>query len=94
MSKVVNLDDRRPGPTAAEEKIPHDAQSWRPEVIADETGKWTPNALRFATEEEAARWARELSFRWMAVRQHRAAPSSDPVTHRYTGGKLEEVTCT
>jgi len=27
--------------------------SWKPEVIADSSGKWCGNALRFATREEA-----------------------------------------
>jgi hypothetical protein len=56
--------------------------SWRPEVIADSSGKWCANALRFATEREALASAAELAGRWLAVRDWRAAPSADPVTHR------------
>ena len=29
--------------------------SFKPEVIADSSGKWSGNALRFATREEAGR---------------------------------------
>jgi len=67
--------------------------SWCPEVIADNSGQWSRNGLRFATEQEAADWARDLSGRWLLVREYRAAPTTDAVTHRYTNGKLEEVVC-
>ena len=56
--------------------------SWRPEVIADSSGKWCANGLRFATEKEAFASAAELAGRWFAVRDWRAAPCADPVTHR------------
>lgn len=54
--------------------------SYAAEVIADSTGKWCGNSLRFATSEEADRYVRNLSGRWTAVRQHRVVPSEDPVT--------------
>lgn len=79
---VIDLDAHRPGPSPAEEQIPLDTQSWRPEVIADSSGKWTPNALRFATREEAERWVGDLSMRWLAVRETRVMPSPDPVNYR------------
>ena len=69
--------------------------SWRPEVIADNSGKWVPNAMRFATEEEAKIWVDDLSMRWMAVRETRVAPSPDPVNYRIVKGdphfRLEAV---
>ena len=65
--------------------------SWKPEVIADSTGKWYDNALRFATREEAAASARELSMRWLAVRDWQATESSDPVTHRWVNSHLLEL---
>lgn len=52
--------------------------SWVPEVIADNSGKWAGNGLRFRTKAEAEQWAKELSWRWTAVREYRAAPSEDP----------------
>jgi hypothetical protein len=66
--------------------------SWKPEVIADSTGKWYGNALRFATQDEAARNARDLSYRWLAVREHRASECADPVNYSYTAdGQLVPV---
>jgi hypothetical protein len=66
-------------------------KSWRPEVIADATGEWIPNGLRFATEKEAYESARVLSWRWIAVRNFRAAESDDPVNYTYADGKLEPL---
>ena len=65
--------------------------SWKPEVIADSSGKWYSNALRFETEEEARASAYELSMRWLAVRDWRASECEDPVTHAIRDGKLVEV---
>lgn len=65
--------------------------SWKPEVIADSTGKWAGNSLRFATKEEAEANARDLMSRWMLVREYRAAPSDDPVNYAWVDGKLIAV---
>ncbi len=65
--------------------------SWRPEVIADSSGQWTPNGLRFATKTEAEQNALDLSMRWTAVRDTRATESSDPVNYSYVNGKLEAI---
>lgn len=65
--------------------------SYRPEVIADSTGKWCGNALRFATYKEAYTSAYDLAMRWIAVRDYRAVESPDPVTHRLVEGRLEGV---
>lgn len=65
--------------------------AWRPEVIADETGKWCGNALRFATKEEAEANVRDLMMRWFAVRETRVVECADPVNYRWVNGKLEEV---
>jgi len=54
-------------------------RSWAPEVIADDSGKWAGNGLRFATREAAEAWAKDLSYRWFLVRETRAVPSNDPV---------------
>ncbi len=66
-------------------------KSWKPQVIADETGKWLDNALRFATYEEAFANAEDLMMRWFAVRDHRAVPSDDPVNYRLDNGKLVSI---
>jgi hypothetical protein len=57
--------------------------SYKPEVIADSTGTWAGNALRFATEEEALANAKDLMARWTSVREIRATESDDPVTHQW-----------
>jgi len=65
--------------------------SWKPEVIADNSGKWCGNALRFATAEEAQSNARDLANRWMLVREWRVVESDDPVNYQWVDGRLVEV---
>jgi hypothetical protein len=52
-------------------------RSWVPEVIADDSGKWCGNALRFAKKEDAEAWVKDLSYRWILVRDTRVVPSTD-----------------
>ena len=66
--------------------------SFKPEVIADASGKWSGNALRFATREEAEANVRDLMMRWFAVRETRIVESDDPVNYRYVNGRLESLT--
>jgi hypothetical protein len=54
--------------------------SYKPEVIADNSGTWAGNTLRFATEEEAKTYAYDLALRWTAVRDTRVIESEEPVT--------------
>ena len=56
--------------------------SFKPEVIADSSGKWSGNALRFATEEEAKIYVDDLMMRWTAVRDTRVVEVEDAVTAR------------
>lgn len=64
--------------------------AWKPEVIADSSGKWADNSLRFATQDEALRSARDLSNRWMLVTDYRATECDDEVNSVYTAdGKVE-----
>jgi len=65
--------------------------SWKPEVIADATGKWYDNAMRFATKEEAEENAKNLAMRWTLVRDFRAVESDDPVNYRWVNGGLVPV---
>ncbi len=53
--------------------------SYKAEVIADSSGKWCDNALRFATKDEASCYASDLYSRWTAVSQKRVVKSDDPV---------------
>ena len=62
--------------------------SWAPQVVADDSGKWTCNALRFATEAEALANAHDLECRWLMVRRVRAVETPDPVNHEWIGGRL------
>ena len=54
--------------------------SFKVEVIADSTGTWCSNGLRFATAAEADEYGANLALRWTAVREYRVAPSEEPVT--------------
>ena len=56
--------------------------SFKPEVIADSSGKWSGNALRFATEEEAKIYVDDLMMRWTAVHDTRVIEVEEPVTVR------------
>jgi hypothetical protein len=66
-------------------------KSYAPEVIADSSGKWCGNALRFATREEAEANVRDLMCRWMAVREVRVVESDEPVNYAWVNGKLEAL---
>jgi hypothetical protein len=68
MSNVVSIKSKTTG--------------WKPEVVADSTGKWIANGLVFATEAEALMWASDLAGTWTAVRDYRAVPSDQPVNYR------------
>lgn len=61
--------------------------SWKSEVIADSSGKWTANALRFATAQEAKSYGTDLMMRWTAVRDVREVESEDPVSHVFKDGR-------
>ena len=65
--------------------------SFKPEVVADSSGKFYGNALRFATREEAEANVKDLMMRWFAVRETRVVESDDPVNYRYVDGNLIEV---
>ena len=49
--------------------------SWKVEVIVDDTGEWEGDPLCFETEQEALAYARNLEFRWSAVREKRIVKS-------------------
>jgi hypothetical protein len=50
--------------------------SFKPEVIADDSGRWAGNALRFAMREEAEENVANLADRWLLVRETRSAAMS------------------
>jgi hypothetical protein len=61
--------------------------SFKSEVIADSSGEWYGNALRFATHEEAEGYVGDLAWRWTAVRDTRVVQCDEPVTYRYDAGR-------
>ena len=65
--------------------------SFKPEVIADSSGQWCGNTLRFATREEAEANVQDLMMRWFAVRETRVVASYDPVNYRYVDHQLIEI---
>jgi hypothetical protein len=65
--------------------------SYKPEVIADDSGKFAGNALRFETEREAEEYVKDLWRRWVLVRETRVIESDDAVSHRFVDGKLESL---
>lgn len=61
--------------------------SFKAEVIADSSGEWVANALRFPTKKMAEEYGADLASRWMAVREWRVTESSDPVMYYDKKGK-------
>ena len=61
--------------------------SWKPEVIADSSGKWCGNACRFATKQEAEDDVKDLMMRWFAVRETRIVETDDPVNYKRIDGR-------
>jgi hypothetical protein len=65
--------------------------SWKPEVIADNSGKWVDNALRFETKEESDDYVRDLSWRWSSVRETRSVECDEPANYLWANGKSEPI---
>lgn len=62
--------------------------SYKAEVIADNSGEWVSNALRFATNPEAEAYVADLKWRWTSVRSTRVVQCDDPVTAKWEAGSL------
>jgi hypothetical protein len=67
--------------------------SYAAEVIADSTGNWVGNGLRFATKEEAEAYALDLQWRWTAVRDIRVVESEEAVKNTYDMASRELRSC-
>jgi len=52
-------------------------KGWKVEVIADNSGQWCGNGLVFATKEAAEEYARDLMWRWTAVREWRVVETDE-----------------
>ncbi len=48
-----------------------DRKQFKVEVIADSSGTWAGNGLRFDTESDAEVYAKDLMSRWTLVREWR-----------------------
>lgn len=66
-------------------------RSFKPEVIADSSGQWSSNSLRFATEAEAYANVQNLAAKWFSVREYRVVPSDDEPNYRWINGELQEI---
>jgi hypothetical protein len=63
--------------------------SWEVEVVADASGQWAGNGVRFATHEEADAYQRDLRARWaFLLRDARVVERKEPATHRRQGTQL------
>jgi hypothetical protein len=62
-------------------------KSYAPEVIADNSGQWAGNGLRFATKEEAEENVANLASRWYLVQDTRVVETNDPVNYAWITGK-------
>jgi type II secretory pathway component PulF len=60
--------------------------SYKAEFLADRTGSWVSNQLRFATEQEARAY---LASRRIAVLDTRVVESDEPVNCTYDKGATE-----
>ena len=65
--------------------------NYKPEVCASSDGKFSQNALCFATEAEALTSAKDLYSRWMLCTDYRAVESSDAVNYAIVDGKMVAV---
>lgn len=65
--------------------------SYAPEVIADSSGKWCGNALRFATREEAEQNVASLAWSWTSVRDTRVVESDDAPNYRWLNGEPQAI---
>ena len=61
--------------------------SYKAEVIADNSGKFCGNGLRFATAAEAEEYVQDLKWRWILVRETRVVESDDPVNYAWRDGQ-------
>ena len=64
--------------------------SYSSEVIADNTGKWVGNGLRFGTNAEAWAYGNDLARRWTMVRQTRVVESDAATNAIWIDGKVEQ----
>lgn len=59
------------------------ARSFKPEFIADGTGQWSGNGLRFFTRDEAEGYGQDLKGRWFLVTETRAVESDEEPNYHW-----------
>lgn len=60
--------------------------SYAAEVLVSGETKFAGNAVRLATREQAEAYAKDLMWRWLAVREWRVVESEDPVNYAFVPG--------
>ena len=68
-------------------------KSWAAEVVADRSGKFCGNGMRFATKEEAEVNVADLSMRWILVVETRVVESEDAVNYVMVKTGEDDSTC-
>jgi len=89
--RTIELQKRRETTRSTTQAKGKDKMSYGGEVIADSTGKWCGNSLRFATEEEAKAYVDDLMWRWTSVCKRRVVQSDDPVNYRWDGSRARPL---
>lgn len=64
---------------------------FKPMIQTANDPKYYPNALVFATPEEAEAWAKDLFKRWLLMTDHRVDEVDDQPTHTFTDGVLASL---
>ena len=64
---------------------------YKVEVIADSSGKWCANGLRFDTYEEGETYAKDLSWRWTGVREWRVVPAEEDAKDQPSSQPIQPV---
>lgn len=64
------------------------SNSFKVEVIADSSGKWCGNAVRYPSEAAAKIGGADLANRWLLVREWRVVPSDDAPNYDIVDGKM------
>lgn len=59
--------------------------SYIAQVVADSSGQFVGNGLRFETHAQALAYARDLARRWTMVTDYRVVESDDPVNQPTPG---------
>lgn len=58
-------------------------EKYRAEITGVGEMKWSTNAMKFATEDEAKSWASDLSCRWTGMDAARVVPDSTPMDESF-----------